>query len=127
MNDNEYTAFWRGILEAVRVGTCTAMRGCGYTRGYTPRSPRRAGEGETMDHRYIVWTGRHRGRYYKEMHICGPSDMPICTSRKPASLVYETIYSGRPEGYALCRYCSKKRVGFEQAEKLRTWQELARG
>lgn len=79
-----------------------------------------------MRHRYIVWTGHYRGRHYKEMHICGPANMPICTTWKPASLEDETIYKGRPEGYALCRYCTKKRTDFEQAEKLRTWQELAK-
>ena len=78
-----------------------------------------------MQHSYIVWEGHYRGRRYREMHICGPNDLPICVAWKPESTEYETIYTGRPEGHALCRYCSQKRVAFEQAEKLRTWQELA--
>lgn len=79
-----------------------------------------------MQHRYIVWQGRFRGRFYKEMHIIGADDKPICNSWKPASVDQEDIWKGRPEGYALCRYCSRKREDFEQSEKLRTWQELAR-
>lgn len=78
-----------------------------------------------MQHRYIVWEGHYHGRHFKEMHIIGPNDKPICASWKYPSIKDETIYKGRPDGYALCRYCSRKRADFEQAEKLRTWQELA--
>jgi hypothetical protein len=78
-----------------------------------------------MKHRYIVWTGHYRGRRFVEMHIIDKDDKPICASWRAASVQNETIYSGRPEGYALCRYCARKRIEFEQAEKLRTWRELA--
>lgn len=78
-----------------------------------------------MNHRYIVWTGHYRGRHYREMHIIGPNDAPICAAERSYRTEYETVYEGRPQGYALCRYCARALPAFEQAEKLRTWQELA--
>ena len=78
-----------------------------------------------MQLRYIVWEGHWHGRRFKEMHIINPKDKPICATWKSESAEYEAIYTGRPEGYPLCRYCARKRADFEQAEKLRTWQELA--
>lgn len=78
-----------------------------------------------MKHRFIVWGGHYHGRRFKEMHIIGIDDKPICKIWQSQSTEYEEIYSGRPEGHALCRMCSRALLGFEQAEKLRTWQELA--
>jgi len=78
-----------------------------------------------MIHRYVVWEGHYLGRRFREMHIIDASDKPICAAWTYPSIEYQTIYKGKPDGCALCRYCSRKREAFEQAEKLRTWQELA--
>ncbi len=71
-------------------------------------------------HRYIVWEGHFRGRRYSEMHIISRDNKPICGIWKPESAEHETIWKGRPEKHALCQDCRRKRVKFEQVEKLRT-------
>lgn len=78
-----------------------------------------------MQHRYIVWEGHYRGRRYTEMHIINREDKPICGAPRHKSTEHGTIWEGRPDGYRLCGSCRQKRPAFEQAEKLRTWQELA--
>ena len=79
-----------------------------------------------MQHRYVVWEGHYRGRYFREMHIIDHADKPICSAWTYPSIEHVTIYKGRPEVCRLCRSCTKHREAFEQAEQLRTWQELAK-
>jgi hypothetical protein len=78
-----------------------------------------------LQHRYIVWQGHFRGRYYSEMHIVDHEEKTICHAWRPASVEHETVYRGRPDGYPLCRNCTRHREEFEQREKLRTWKALA--
>jgi hypothetical protein len=79
-----------------------------------------------MQHRYIVWEGRYRGRRFTEMHIIDQENQPICKTRKPNAATDEAIWKGRPEGLSLCRRCMRERQAFEQHEELRTWRELAK-
>jgi hypothetical protein len=76
-----------------------------------------------MQHRYILWEGHYRGRRWREMHIIGSDDRPICKTWKSASTEHETVWLGRPEGYSLCLGCIRERKAFEESERLRTWTE----